>query len=137
MVPVTVDGGLDAPADGKEELWKHSMNQKWKEKPKVEVVVAAVALATMYPDDLKPKDYKDVVEVGPVRIPLYARENPFGNSYRMLVASRYYTRKQEQWLDMERIPDVIEALKKVEKKYKKAKRHLEGGILRRVIRFLF
>lgn len=114
------------------------MKQKWKEKPKnVQVVVAAVAIDSMFPPDLKPNAWKDFVEVGPIRIPLYAQDNPFGNTYRMLVANRSYKRTEEQWLDLERIPDVIKALEKADKKYKKAKQKLEGGLLRRMFRAIF
>jgi hypothetical protein len=129
---------------GGEPRYNVDKKQHWKAKRKngkVQVengnTVLMAAVMDLFPRDLKPNTYVDVARAGSIRIPLYAEERPFGNAYRMLVTGADCERGKEPWLDLEKIPDVIKALREAEKKYKKAKRHLEGGVVRRVFRILF
>lgn len=114
------------------------MKQKWQGQQKGQpVVVAAAAVGYLLPAEVKPHTWTDKFDHGQVRVILHVEENPIRNSYRVLVANRGYRPDERQWWDAENIPHAISCLKKAQKANKKAKRHLEGGILRRVIRILF
>ncbi len=102
-----------------------------------QVVMAAVAVGYLLPAEQKLNSWSVPFDHGQVRTIFYAEENPVRNSYRVLVANRYYRPDERQWWDAAEIPNAIKSLQKAQKAHKKAKRYLEGGIVRRFIRWLF
>lgn len=114
------------------------MKQKWQGQQKEQpVVVAAAAVGYLLPAEVKPHTWTDKFDHGQVRVILHVEENPIRNSYRVLVANRGYRPDERQWWNADEIPNAIRSLQQAQKVHKKAKRYLEGGILRRVIRTLF
>ena len=126
------------------------MKQKWKGYQKgrlqghlaqqngKQFVVAAVAVGWLLPEEFEqPHTWSKPFEHGSARTILYVEENPIRNSYRVLVANRRYRPEERQWLDADDIPSIIRTLQEAQKGHKRAKRKLEGGILRRLFRILF
>jgi hypothetical protein len=112
---------------------QHSKGQQEAQK----VVVTSVGVGYLLPPEAKPPAWTDKIERGAVRVVLYVEKCPIRNSYRFLMANRGYRPEVPQWLPTDQIPNAIKCLQDAQKVDKKAKRHLEGGILRRVIRTLF
>lgn len=102
-----------------------------------QVVMAAMAVGYLLPAEVKHNSWTDKFDHGTVRVIFYVEENPLRNSYRVLVANRGYRPDERQWFNADDIPNAIRSLQSALKAHKKAKRYLEGGILRRVIRTLF
>lgn len=101
------------------------------------VVVAAVGVGYLLPAEVKPNGWSDKIDNGQVRVVIYVEQRPVRNSYRILVANRGSRPEERQWFNADDIPNAIKSLQEAQKLHKKAKRYLEGGILRRVIRILF
>ncbi|MBA4068203.1 MAG: hypothetical protein C0501_31780 [Isosphaera sp.] len=101
------------------------------------VVVAAMGVGYLLPAEAKPTAWTDKFDHGSVRVVLYVEQCPIRNSYRILVANRGSRPEDRQWFSADDIPNAIKSLQAAQKVHKKAKRYLEGGILRRVIRTLF
>ncbi|MBX9623309.1 MAG: hypothetical protein K2X82_05805 [Gemmataceae bacterium] len=102
-----------------------------------QVVMAAVAVGYLLPAEIKPQTWTDKFDHGSVRTILYVEKKPVRNAYRVLVANRYSRPDERQWFNADDIPHAIKALQDAEKAHKKARRHLEGGVIRRFIRWLF
>ena len=101
------------------------------------VVVAAVGVGYLLPAEVKPTSWTEPFVNGSVRVLLYVEQCPMRNSYRILVANKNYDPEARQWFNADDIPNAIKSLQAAQTVHKKAKRYLEGGILRRVIRTLF
>ena len=112
---------------------QHSKGQQVAQK----VVVASMGVGYLLPAEVKPNAWTDKFDRGSVRVVLYVEQCPIRNSYRILVANRGYRPEERQWLSADDIPNVIKCLQDAQKVHKKAKRYLEGGIVRRFIRWLF
>ncbi|MBN9519849.1 hypothetical protein J0H58_15210 [bacterium] len=102
-----------------------------------QVVMAAMAVGYLLPAEVKPQTWTDKFDRGPVRTILYVEKKPVRNAYRILVANRFSRPDERQWFNADDIPHAIKALQDAEKAHKKARRHLEGGVIRRFIRWLF
>ena len=113
------------------------MRQYKKAQQAQKVVMAGAGIGYVLPAEEKADAWTDKFDSGPVRVLLYVEKCPIRNSFRILVANKGARRDEEQWIPAEKISDAIKCLLDADKVYKKAKRHLEGGILRRVIRTLF
>jgi hypothetical protein len=114
------------------------MKQKWHGQQKGQpVVVAAVGVGFLLPEEQKPDSWWKPFEHGSVRVIFYVEKNPIKNSYRVLVANRGYKPDERQWFDADDIPNAIRSLQDAQKAQRRAKRYLEGGMLRRMIRTLF
>jgi hypothetical protein len=102
-----------------------------------QVVMAAMAVGYLLPAEQKKHSWSKPFDNGQVRVIFYVEENPIRNSYRVLVANRFYRPDERQWLDADQIPQAIKTLQDVQKAHKKARRHLEGGVIRRLFRLMF
>jgi hypothetical protein len=100
-------------------------------------VVQTVAVGYLLPAEVKPDSWTDKFDHGSVRVIFYVEHRPTTNSYRILVANRGSRPEERQWFNADEIPSAIKCLQKAVKAHKKAKRYLEGGILRRAFRILF
>jgi hypothetical protein len=113
------------------------MRQQKNEQQAHKVVFAGMGVGYLLPAEAKTTGWTDHYDNGSVRAVLYVEQCPIRNSYRVLVANKSYRPEVRQWFDGDDIPNAIRSLQQAQKVLKKAKRHLEGGILRRVIRTLF
>lgn len=102
-----------------------------------QVVVATMGVGYLIRSEMKPHAWADKIDHGSVRVVFYVENQPVRNKYRVLVANRGARPEERQWFNADDIPNAIKALQDAQKIHKKAKRHLEGGIIRRMIRFLF
>lgn len=102
-----------------------------------QVVMAAMAVGYLLPAEVRKNSWTKPFEEGQVNAIFYVEENPIRNSYRVLVANRRYRPDERQWWDADEIPKAIKALQRVQKAHKKARRHLEGGVIRRFFRLMF
>jgi hypothetical protein len=112
---------------------QHSKGQQGAQK----VVMASMGVGYLLPAESKPNAWTDKFERGMVRTVLYVEQCPIRHTYRVLVANRGSRPEDRQWFSADDIPNAIKCLQEAQKVHKKAKRYLEGGILRRVIRTLF
>ena len=116
-------------------MQKHRNGQKQGQQQGQLVVAAAVGY--LLPAEVKPNTWSDKFDRGQVRVILHVEERPVSNNYRVLVANRHYRPDERQWWDADEIPNAIKSLQKAHKAHKKARRYLEGGIVRRFFRLLF
>lgn len=108
-----------------------------KQQQKGQVVMVQAAVGWLLPSEVKPNSWTDKFDRGAARSVLYVEERPSRNSYRVLVASRGSRPDERQWLDATSIPDVIRTLQDADKAYRKARRKLEGGLIRRILNAVF
>lgn len=110
-------------------------NQRVWKKQRQAAVVATLSMGLE--EEKKPASWTKPFEHGAVRVLYYVNKNPIRNDYRFLVTNRGYRKDEEQWNDIEQIPNALRALLDLQSAHKKTKRNLEGGLLRRVIKMLF
>ena len=111
--------------------------QKQGQQQQGQVVMAAMAVGYLLPAEVKPHTWTDKFDRGSVRTVLYVEEKPIRNAYRALVANRYSRPDERQWFNADDIPRAIKTLQEAQKAHKKARRHLEGGVIRRFLRLVF
>lgn len=72
----------------------------------------------------------------PVTALLYVRKTAIGFEYRVTLSNAYKAKDHVQWFDAEELRKVQRALGEMTPVWKKARRALEGGLARRLLRKL-